>query len=93
MWEYLNTLLWMSEESAGAFAYACSKKEGELPIIACRDEGSKFGDSCKGIAKGRYFQAMIPEQEVIWGENVSGQFDYEGYLHQTYGVDVMSIRK
>ncbi|MCR5403664.1 MAG: hypothetical protein K6E91_07590 [Butyrivibrio sp.] len=88
IWEYLNTLLWMSEGSTPAFAYAYPKQEGDLPIIAYRDEGSKFGDSCVGIANGRYFQASIPDQEVVWGQSVPEQFDYEGFLSQSYGIDL-----
>lgn len=92
IWEYLNTLLWMSEEPAEAFAYACSKYEGELPpIIAYRDEDSKSGDSCTGIADGRQFEAVIPEQSLRWGESVSDEFDYEGFLSQIYGIDLKDL--
>ena len=87
-WDYLNILLWMSDKAEISFAYAFSKQKGELPVIAVRDEKNQYGDSCKGIASGKYFSAAIPEQAVTWEQSVSKKFDYEEYLRKCYGVDV-----
>jgi hypothetical protein len=88
VWDFLNILLWMSDKAASSFAYACPAKEGELPIIAYRDENNDMGDSCKGIAREKFFHASIPDFEVIWEQSLPKQFDYVDYLQQNYGIDV-----
>ncbi len=88
IWDYLDILLWMIEKVTSSVAYACSKNEGELPIIAYPDVNNKFGDSCNGIANGKYFRASIPDREAKWGQSVPEGFDYVGYLRENYGIDV-----
>lgn len=88
IWDYFNILLWMSDKVETAFAYAYSEYKGKLPVFALRDVDNQFGDSCKGIANGKHFLATIPEQEVQWGQGVTGRFDYKGYLRENYGIDV-----
>ena len=88
MWDYLNILLWMSEKAEVSFAYAYSREQGKLPVVAVLDEENQYGDSCKGIANGKHFRAAIPEQEVTWGQSAPKQFDYEEYLLGKYYVDV-----
>ena len=88
IWDYFNILLWMSEKTEISFAYACSRQMGEPPVFAVRDDDNQYGDSCKGMANGKYFHAAIPEQEVTWEQSISKQFDYEGYIREKYGVDV-----
>ena len=92
IWDYFNILLWMSDKSESSFAYAFSRQKGELPIIAARDWNNQYGDSCIGIANGKNFHAAIPEQEVIWKQAVPGQFAYEAYLLEKYGVDIRLAR-
>ena len=92
IWDYLNILLWMSDKAEQSFAYAYSDQKGKLPLIAERDRDNQYGDSCKGIAQGRYFYATIPEQEVTWKEGVSKDFDPEGYLRERYGVDLSLVQ-
>lgn len=87
-WHYFNMLLWMSDKANLTFAYACPKQQGYLPIIACRDEDNQSGESCKGIANGKYFRANIPYDEVLWGQSVPMGFDYIGYIREIYGLDV-----
>ena len=88
IWDYLNILLWMSDKTEIAFAYAYSIQAGELPLLANRDYDNQSGDSCIGIANGKHFRAAIPEQEVAWGQSVSKQFDNSEYLRENYGVDI-----
>ncbi|MCR4658258.1 MAG: hypothetical protein K5770_18815 [Lachnospiraceae bacterium] len=88
IWEYLDTLLWISDTADVSFAYAYSEKDGELPLIFERDWDNRDGDTCKGIANGKYFLASIPEQEVTWKQPIPRQFDYVGYLWQNYGFDL-----
>ena len=88
VWEYFNILLWMSDKAESSFAYAFSDQKGELPLIAERDWNNQYGDSCNGIANGKYFYAAVPDQNVTWNRAVPNQFDYEGYLREKYGVDV-----
>lgn len=88
IWDYLNILLWMSDKTEVSFAYAYSMQAGKLPLLANRDYDNPFGDSCIGIANGKHFRAAIPEQEVVWEQRVSKQFDYSGYLRENYGVDI-----
>ena len=91
IWDYFNILLWMSDKAELSFAYAYSTQFGELPLFAYRDYDNQFGDSCKGIANGKQIYAKVPEQEVLWGQSVSEQFDYEGYLWENYGVDISLV--
>ena len=81
----------MSDKAELSFAYAYSTQFGELPLFAYRDYDNQFGDSCKGIANGKQIYAKVPEQEVLWGQSVSEQFDYEGYLWENYGVDISLV--
>ena len=93
VWHYLNQLLWMSDKAEKSFAYAYSKQKGGLPVFAERDWANQFGDSCKGMANGRYFYAAIPEQQATWELKVPGKFDYEKYLMEQYGVDIRHVNK
>lgn len=91
MMDYLDVLLWMSGGSACTFAYACPNQDGRLPIIAYREDDNEYGDSCKGIANGKYFRADIPGNEVKWGASVPMQLDYVAYLRERYGIDVAAV--
>lgn len=91
VWYYFDNLLWMSVKANLSLAYACPKQQGYLPIIACRDEDNQSGESCKGIANGKYFRANIPYNEVNWGQSVPVGFDYIGYVRETYGIDVSML--
>ena len=91
VWSYFDILLWMREKVNLAFAYACPKQQGYLPIVACCEENNPSHDSCAGIANGRNFRAVMPDWEVIWGQNVPIDFNYIGYIRETYGIDVSQL--
>jgi hypothetical protein len=91
IWYYLDILLWMSDKADTSFAYAYSMQEGNLPVIAFRDRGNEYGEACRGMANGKYFQASVPSEEVTWGQNVPAQFDYVGHLYNSYGVNVSLV--
>ena len=86
-WEYLNALIWLSDKTDTLFAYAFSKEKRYLPVIAGFDKDNPAGDSVLGIMNSRNFVACLPEEKIVWKEEVPKNLDYEKYLETNFGFD------
>lgn len=86
-WEYLNALIWISDKTDTLFAYAFSNVKNNHPVIAKFNTNNPAGDSVLGIMNGRYFEACLPEEKIVWKEVLPPGLDYERYLETNFGFD------
>ena len=86
-WEYLNALIWLSDSAKTLFAYAYSPLSNNHPAIAWFDTNNPAGDSVLGIMNRHYFNACLPEEKIVWNDEIPSSFDYLNYLEKTFGFN------
>ena len=86
-WEYLNALIWLSDKTKILFAYVFSESKNHPPAIAWFDTINPAGDTVLGIMNKHYFSACLPEEKIVWKNEIPASFDYLEYLEKTFGFN------
>ncbi len=90
-WDYLNILLWMTQGTKCLFGYAVSDKKNLMPVISFPKADDPLGETCVGVMYKSYFNFVVPDHTVTWGNNVATDFDPEEYISSVVDEDVSGI--